>query len=658
MTRRKLKKGGNCRPKALLGADGAITAAATLAAAGIQAAATAKAAKEQSKAMIDNAKTQADSIKLQTSNNNQLQQQSIDFTRSQNEENRQQQAEIQATLQMLAGKQNMNDVLDSTRMQVALGGGTKVRMNKSTLSYGGARTPFEVTDGGGVIPLQIDNNGYGLYELYGNDHNHYHNAPGGKKKTGVGIKFANGEVIEGEGNQNTSRGEKLLVTPNDAMFISKHSIKISKHSKKRFDPAKAVDKGMDPYQAWLTQEILKEQNGLNDDGTKRNTANYGTNLILNQANMTQYPFNYNGGIIGSAIYSSTPVEGSKVAKYGTRLKLKCGGRRNAAVGTGTNFYKNHAGAIWSGAGNLLGSGIGILGNSIAGRYMIKAYGQAGNILADAYSQMHGISDDAISRENFAAPHTLAVVRDARVNVDPQLERARRNAVSQAKQVRENTLSSAARQQRLAGINDTMYQNMGEIYANQLNREEQIKQENAKSITETANANANRDVEANKQYGQSRLSLLQYNNDIENAKISGAAQARADAMINSAQTIGDLSISSAGMLGSALAATGEGFGNSFNNIRKERLLYNNSLAGKDMEQQINSVISNADTPYGRQTAYNIYQDIKNSDNPKQLDYARRLNEVFGFEKNDRYSLKGKKKALDWIEKNNILNPYTR
>ena len=53
--------------------------------------ATMAAAKSQGKAAIESAKLQAQSIKDQTANNNNLQKESINFTRQQNQENRQQQ---------------------------------------------------------------------------------------------------------------------------------------------------------------------------------------------------------------------------------------------------------------------------------------------------------------------------------------------------------------------------------------------------------------------------------------------------------------------------------------------------------------------------------------------------------------------------------------
>lgn len=393
MDRRKLKCGGKKpRRKALFGADGAVMAAATLAAAGITAGATAAAAKSQAKAVTDSANIQAQSIKDQTANNNNLQKESISFTRQQNQENRQQQQNIQTTLQMLAGQENMNDRMEANKMQVRFGGRPKRANLKSQPFYRGAQSPFNVTDGGGAMPIIIDDNGYGLYELYGNDHEHSHKTSSGKRKTGVGIKFADGSVVEGEGNQNTNQGELLYVTPTDAMFISKHSIN-------GFNPAKAVLQGVPPEQAFALQEVLKDEKGLNDDGTKAKCGTRkslkktygGMDVINNSANMTQNPNNGTAAVAGGTIYALNsptrpPIEGMRytvpIAKKGGRVSLKNGGRKS--------YWNDYAGATYNAAGNLLGAGITTWGNMYAGKKLGQAYSKAGNILADAYSQMKGV----------------------------------------------------------------------------------------------------------------------------------------------------------------------------------------------------------------------------------------------------------------------------
>ena len=605
MDRRKLRNGGKCRRKAFLGSDGAIMAAATIAAAGITAAATAASAKSQAKAMTESAKTQAQSIKDQTTNNNNLQKEQLAFTRSQNQENRQQQQDIQTTLQLMAGQENMNDRMERNKMQVKLGGKPK-RRSITAPFYGGAQ--FQVTDGGGVIPISITPEGYGLYELYGNDHEHYHKTSGGKNKTGVGIKFNDGSIIEGEGNQNTNQGELLYVTPNDAMFISKHSID-------GFNPTEAVKNGVHPIQAFNIQEILKARKGLNDDGSKAKCGKRrsikrimgGITPVIDQANMTQNPNNGTGSVAGGVIYginnsTTSPVEdiNYNIAKCGKRIHLKCGGRKKAIVGyhlfpnlipgggvtgslgsggvynippkgnnkstTGTkgnNFWNNYAGATYNAAGNLLGAGISTFGNMWAAHRLGKAYNKAGNILADAYSQMHGVDMSELKMEDYAAPHTLAVIRDANnISYDPQRERVRRNSASERREINRGTLSSAARQQRLAATNDRMLQKISEIDSTENTAREQIRQGNAERITQTAQANADRDVQARRDFNNQRLSLLQYNNDIENSKIAGIAQARADALTQSSMAHAQGLQSSMSAIGSALTASGNAFGRAY------------------------------------------------------------------------------------------------
>lgn len=561
MDRRKLRNGGKCRRKAFFGADGTITAAATLAAAGMQVAATAAAAKSQAKAMVENAKTQAQSIKDQTTNSNNLQKEQLAFTRSQNQENRQQQQDIQATLQLMAGQENMNDRMERNKMQVRLGGKPK-RRSISAPFYRGAQ--FQVTDGGGVIPISITPDGYGLYELYGNDHEHYHKTSGGKNKTGVGIKFNDGSIVEGEGNQNTNQGELLYVTPNDAMFISKHSID-------GFNPTEAVKQGVHPVQAFNIQEILKARKGLNDDGSKAKCGKRrslkrmlgGPTQYPEQVNMTQNPNNGTGSVAGGVIYginnsTTSPVEdiNYNIAKCGKRIHLKCGGRRKAAWG-------DYAGATYNAAGNILGAGISTWGNMWAANRLGKAYDEAGNILANAYSQMHGIDMSELKMEDYAAPHTLAVIRDANnISYDPQRERIRRNAASERREINRGTLSSAARQQRLAATDDRMFQRMSEVDSTENNARESIRQGNAERITQNIQANADRDAQARRYFNYQRLSLLQYNNDIENTKKTGMGQVRADALTQSSTLRATALQNSANAIGSALAASGNAFGRAY------------------------------------------------------------------------------------------------
>ena len=640
MSRIRLKCGGKPRRKAFFGSDGAIMAAATLAAAGITAGATALAAKSQSKAIVDSAKTQAQSIKDQTINSNNLQKEQLAFTRSQNQENRQQQQDIQTTLQLMAGQENMNDRMEKNKMQVKLGGKPK-RRSITAPFYGGGK--FQVTDGGGVIPLSVTPEGYGLYELYGNDHDHYHKTSSGKNKTGVGIKFNDGSVVEGEGNQNTNQGELLYVTPNDAMFISKHSID-------GFNPTQAVMNGVHPIQAFIIQEMLKARKGLNDDGSKAKCGKRrslkrmlgGPTQNLEQVNMTQNPNNGTASVAGGVIYginnkTASPVEelqyNNAIAKRGGRIHLKCGGRKKAAWGDYAGVpstWENYAGATYNAAGNVLGAGISTWGNMWAANRLGKAYREAGGILADAYSQMHGIDMSELKMEDYAAPHTLAVIRDSNnISYDPQRERIRRNIASERREINRGTLSSAARQQRLSASNDRMLQRMSEIDATENNAKEAIRQGNAERITQTAQANADRDVQARKDYANQRLSLLQYNNNIENAKIAGMAQARADALTQSSMAHSQGLQSSMSAIGSGLTASAQGFSSTANGLRKERVDKENILIGADSRNKTDYLIGNTETPGNRQQAYNLWNAWKNSSDTKLKQYATELAIAYNF-----------------------------
>lgn len=260
---------------AILGAA-AINAVAQASAAAVNSRAQANAAKQQSAAIDASAKANAQALKEQNENSNNLQKENQEFIREQNERNRDLQKDIQMQLQMLTGQQNQNAREEASKIQVKNGGAmsnkSKRRINPTFPLRGGyiptnsyvqpahnSNLPFRVTDGGGVIPLGKTPEGFDMYELYGHDHDHYHKAQGGKYKSGVGIKFANGQTIEGEGNQGGNRGEKFVVTPNDAFFISKHNIG-------GFNPANAVDRGLNPVLAFNIQESIKQANGIPDNG--------------------------------------------------------------------------------------------------------------------------------------------------------------------------------------------------------------------------------------------------------------------------------------------------------------------------------------------------------------------------------------------------------
>ena len=385
MSRTKLRK---ARPKALFG-----EAAATLTAAGIQAAATAAAAAVQAKASRDAAKTQAtniksaaekqaEAIKAQSDNDKENTEKSLDLMRQQHDEELAMQKDIQMDIQRAMGQQNEDARLEQGKIQVRNGGLAKGKGNRRLAMphsfLQGGNMPFIVTDGGNAIPLGTTPEGYNLYEVRGNDHEHYHKAQGGKNKTGVGFHFADGSIVEGEGNQNTNQGEYLLTTPTNAAFISKHSID-------GFNPVKAVNAGMNPMQAFLLQEPIKRANGISDDGK----GNYNP------------PVKKNGGMIYTR-GTSNILQPYYPSDLGRRT-LKCGGRAKAGLGdflSGVwNQTKKDVSDVWNHRAN----------NAI----------MANLLLADAADIFNPISKNRYVQVNVPVKDHNGKTFNATVNVDPE-----------------------------------------------------------------------------------------------------------------------------------------------------------------------------------------------------------------------------------------------
>ena len=191
------------------------------------------------------------------------------------------------------------------------------------------------------------------------------------------------------------------------------------------------------------------------------------------------------------------------------------------------------------------------------------------------------------------------------------------------------MSSAARQQRLAATNDRMFQRMGEQYAYKDNADEQIKQGNAERITQTAAANADRDAQARREYANQRLSLLQYNNNIENAKIAGIAQAKSDALTQSSTARAQGLQSSMSAIGSGLTASAQGLSSTANGLRAERVNRENILIGADSRNKVDYLIGNTKTPGNKQQAYNLWNAWKNSSDANLKQYATELATVYNF-----------------------------
>ena len=648
MVRRKLKT-INSRPKALFGSEEAailgaagINVAGQMTAAAINSKAAKDAARQQAQATINAATKQANALKEQTNKSKELQERSIEFTKEQNAENRELQKDIQLNLQMLTGQQNMNDRLEASKIQVRNGGRMSMKLTNGqddTIlrgSYSPNNMPFVVTDGGGVVPVGVTPEGFDMYEIKGNDHEHYHKTKSGKHKTGVGIKFANGKVIEGEGNQNGNQGEYVLVTPTDAMFISRHSIK-------GFNPAEAVNNGMNPLEAFVIQEQIKNANSISDSG-KTNKRMIG-GLTYDASSLTaQIPDLSRDGmapIATGVAYGSINDMYAKnnKAKNGTsvRKKLACGGRRKALSGakTSSNTGANvGAWADWAGAGintlgNLGGAWITQSANKKAANLIANANMQAAGILSDAYKQMHGIDLSNIRKEDYAAAHSMPAIRAAIVSTNAQTSAEDRALQRRLTNSKRYSMSGAAAQDRMS-MAETQHNDLINNIESEANKiRESIKQGNAQRISEAANENANRDAQANERYNTARLSLLQYNNNIENAKIAGIGQANADAISQSGLARAQGLQAGANAFSSALSASAQGFASTANGLRAERINRENVLIGADSRNKVDYLTSNTKTAGNRQQAYNLWNTWKNSSDSNLKQYAKELASAYNF-----------------------------
>ena len=613
-----------------------VMAGATLAAAKIGADSAKEAANKQAQATTAAAQRQAQAIKTQTESSKEYQLQAQNFIKDQNTESRELQKDIQMQLQMLTGQQNVNDRLEASKLVVKNGGMTKPRY-----SLQGNNTAFRVTDGGYVIPIGNTPEGYNLFEIRGNDHEHYHKAPGGKNKTGVGIKFADGNVIEGEGNQNSNQGEYMLQTPNAAYFISKHSIA-------GFNPAKAVNMGMHPLAAYNIQEQQKQINGITDDGKKtsspvENNKRLAGGLIPNIYDMynqttPKLETDTVGDTAVGVAYASQNKNQMKCG--GKKRSLKCGGKVrkkaydgfehwfnnptyntlpdvtivNPSAGTSVNWGTGNitlpnntivtsnttnttkpvttksSGSFWNNIGaDLMGAGLSSLGNiggalitSNANRYaankLAEAYNTSAGIMADAYNSIEGIDLSSIKEKDYATSHVMPALQAPIDRSASQIALVGRQLQRRLSNAGKYSVSKASAQDREAKAEVDAQDAKNNIYS--LNREQtqKILNENANRITQAAIQNAQLDMEAKNRYISAYYDALKYNAETKKEKILGAAGALSEGATNAAGAIANAHTANATALNNAMVNSGQSFANTLSAMTTRKADLNKVMLG--------------------------------------------------------------------------------
>ena len=686
---------------AILAAAG-INAAASAAAAAVGANATKDAANKQAQSTISAAQKQAQAIKTQTESSKEYQLQAQNFIKDQNTESRELQKDIQMQLQMLTGQQNVNDRLEASKLVVKNGGMTKPRY-----SLQGNNMAFRVTDGGYVIPIGNTPEGYNLFEIRGNDHEHYHKAPGGKNKTGVGIKFADGNVIEGEGNQNTNQGEYMLQTPNAAYFISKHNIA-------GFNPAKAVNMGMHPLAAYSIQEQQKQINGITDDGKKtsspvENNKKLAGGLIhniydiYNQTTPKLETDTVGDTAVGVAYASQNKNQmkcGGKKKTFkcgGKKRTLKCGGKVrkkaedgfyhwfsnpaynsytpytklpdvtivNPSAGTTVNWgtgditlpnntivtsnttnttkpvTTKSSGSFWNNIGvDLAGAGISSLGNlagawitSNANRYaankLAEAYNTSSNLLADAYRNLKTIDLNSIKREDYAAAHAMPALQAPISQSAAPIAMVNRQLQRRLSNAGKYSASSAAAQNRMASAEIDAQDTKTKVYSADQEQMQKIRQDNANRVTQSSMQNAQLDIEASKQYSNAYLNLLQYNNDIENQRLLGAAGALSEGATNAAGAIANAHTANATAWNNAMVNSGQSFANTLSAMATRKADLEKVMLGASGDTRSLYYANNGSYGDAKNYYNNLvrqYDLIKNSTKPEDQDtkaYLKRI-----------------------------------
>lgn len=509
------------RPKGAFGADGTIVASAIAAAAATTTAATIKGAKaqadavkqgakDQADATIKNAETSANAIQAQTDENNKLMTQQIETAKQFHEEQKALSKEQQLNLQLMAGNEATKKRQDASRITAARGGRRK-------LSLRGVYNNIDTTDGGYMIPKGRTEEGYPVVKFIGDSHSESHKLPNGKRATGIGVDLGNitdgrkaksiggstyrssNKKYNGTSDLEVEGGEYGIITPTDLLVLSKRNIR-------GFNPAKAVEHGLDPLAAYVQQEKIKRQTASNGGGF----------LFFNQignegnANLTNY---------ANEAMALNNIKNENVMKYGGSIKTPR--RRKLAFGdyvplmsSGINFL-----------GNIIGSGITTSANNVAKKYMTDAYNKRSEILTNAYRNLKGIDPSIISKDNFRAAHYMPVLQSTQVNTGSQNAEIDRAANRQADVINKNSISGAAKINRLNTLEGARLDRRRAVYDAAMEMSRQRQAANAEAMNDAAEFNAHADTQASKDFNDLNYKIATYNNEIANSKILGIADAQ-------------------------------------------------------------------------------------------------------------------------------------
>lgn len=579
MVKRKLRNNGK-RPKAFLGLAASVAvpmlvnAGSSLLSSVIGAAGNYASQKSEAEAIADAARSNADALAEQNRINTENQQKMIDFQKGEFEKQRQLMMNTQLNSQIQAGSVNRAARENAARFQLRNGG--KRRLNNTPSFLRGWNSPsIHTTDGGILIPTGTTEEGYQTFKAIGDTHNQKHKTSNGSYKTGIGVKVPGKETIEVE------NGEDVILTPNSLLVNSRRNVGGV------FNPVLATQQGMNPIDAHIIQESIKNRKGLKDDGgTKspvrrlryagRHKAASGLDELVYIPNMPYAPIDPR-----IAIEDSYVTDPNSMAQY---ILSNTANGNNYGFNIDDIQHSMYNGLNWNTVANLAGAAITGLGNYLGYNRMKGALSDAYKYSANQINQMHGIDTSILSADDYSTGHAMASIQAPRVYTGAEDSAAERRLHRSLRGINNGTLSSAAAQQRraIAGSDyiDTINQNRST--ANKL--QQSIIADNMNRITDVSKLNAQLDSQARRDYTTNMLNLLQYNNDIENDKYSMLADAYNRYRLGTAGAYGDMRRTNNSLYGNTLGTIGNNIANTANTLNNWRYGLGVSMLGASKENR--------------------------------------------------------------------------
>lgn len=618
------------RKKCWFGEDGALTAAATLAAAAMNVAATTKAAKEQAKAVKANAdaqakaqtaaaKVQSEALAQQNENNTQNMTEQINAQKELQESQNDIMKEMNLNLAMQAGQQNAQERAEQAKIVVKYGGNLRDKRLAGGLTLQDSN--YVVPVGQGLVLLRGGSPTHPQDQTHSNSHK---NIISGRYNKGSYLKVGNKE-IEAEAGGNRTTGE--IIDPSNK-FV---------YSQRRFlpdgtSPVEKILAGYPKGEVALEQELTKKLLGIKNNGNK---AMYGRRYMKCGGRCrSKAPYGDSPYTIGDykSDYYNNQFDDDWDNPYNRILR----GLNNPQSTTGST-NTNNRGSWWSrqspatqsaiigGATNLGGTLITALGNGIASGYMRRANNYANEVLTnarnqtlqtyiDAYNKMGGIDANKLIKENdFKAEVGPVAVRAAQYNISPQLTGAERTLFRTYKNINSNVNNAIARQKLKSDAETTATDTKDKAYSEQTNIKEKINQANLQTVNDFTIEKAKIVNKAKENLSALRVDVDKYNNDIKNFKAKGIADATADALMGNAQSTAQTRINNAGLRSNFAINTLSGTGNVLSNGGKQ--WYDADQAYQANQANISRYMAASTNPNGMALAVLTYPNQYSTENIK-------------------------------------------